>query len=133
MASITTRLSVRSRNLFSNAIGARHDKSFAVSSDADRRIKTIKEASGSPAVLVDASDYYTSTDITLFVFIKNATSTANKNLFILVGSQIIARLKPGEYILWPWHVTSGSNDVKIYSNDATTGVKAEYFAAKMTN
>ena len=70
---------------------------------------------------------------TLFVFVKNATSTANKNLFILIGSQIIARLKPNEYILLPWHVMSGSNDVKIYSNDSTNGVRAEYFAAKMTS
>tara|TARA_R100001509_G_C4864125_1_gene214457 strand:+ start:1067 stop:1468 length:402 start_codon:yes stop_codon:yes gene_type:complete len=132
MASISTRLSVRSRNLFTNAIGARHDKTFNVTSDADRRIKTVKEASGSPALLIDASDYYTDTDITLFVFLKNGTSTNGKNLFILIGSQIIARIKPGEYLLLPWHVTSASADLKVYSNDATNGVKIEYFAAKMS-
>ena len=133
MASISTRLSVRSKNLFTNAIGTRHDKTFSVSSDADRRIKTIKEASGSPALLVDASDYYTDTDITLFVFLKNGTSTSGKNLFVLIGSQIIARIKPGEYVMLPWHITGSGADLKVYSNDATNGVKVEYFAAKMTS
>lgn len=132
MASISTRLSVRSKNLFTNAIGTRHDKTFNVSSDADRRIKTIKEASGAPATLIDASDYYTDTDITLFVFLKNGTSTNAKNLFILIGSQIVSRIKPGEYIMLPWHITGSSADLKVYSNDATNGVKIEYFAAKMT-
>ena len=48
MASIITRLSLRSKNLFSNALSARHDKVTAVGTDADRKIKTVKEASGSP-------------------------------------------------------------------------------------
>ena len=50
----------------------------------------------------------------------------------MIGSQLIARLQPGEYMLFPWHITSASNDLKVYSNDATTGVKVEYFAAQMT-
>jgi len=133
MASITTRLSVRSRNLFSNAIGTRHDKSFAVSSNADRRIKVIKEASGSPHTLIDASDYYSDTALTLFAFVKNVTSTANKYIYVVIGSQVVARLQPGEYMLFPWHVTSASNDFKVYSNDATNGVKVEYFAAQMSS
>jgi len=133
MASISTRLSVRSKNLFTNAIGARHDKTFNVASDADRRLKTIKEASGSPALLIDASDYYTDTAITLFAFIKNSTSTSGKNIFIVIGSQVIARIQPGEYLLLPWHITSASSDLKVYSNDASLGVKVEYFAAKMTS
>ena len=132
MASITTRLSVRSRNLFSNAIGTRHDKSFAVSSDADRRIKTIKEASGAPAILVDASDYYSSA-VTLFVFVKNVTTTANKLIYAQIGSQVVARLQPGEYMLFPWYVASASVDFKVYSNDTSAGVKVEYFVAKMTS
>ena len=131
MASITTRLSVRSRNLFSNAIGTRHDKSFSVSSNADRRIKTVKEASGAPHTLIDASDYYSDTALSLFAFVKNVTTT-NKHIYVVIGSQVVAKLQPGEYMLFPWYVNSASNDFKVYSNDASIGVKVEYFAAQMT-
>tara|TARA_R110001592_G_scaffold30624_4_gene109394 strand:- start:5486 stop:5887 length:402 start_codon:yes stop_codon:yes gene_type:complete len=132
MAAIITRLSIRSKNLFANALSARHDKVTAVGTDADRRIKTIKEASGAPAVLIDASDYHSAGTETVFVFIKNTTTTASKYIYIKIGSQIVCKLKPGAYILFPWYVTSASLDVNVYSNDASAGVKVEYFAVLET-
>lgn len=132
MASIITRLSIRSKNLFSNALNARHDKVTAVGTDADRRIRTIKAASGDPEILIDATDYYSAGTETVFVFIKNTTTTASKYLYVKIGSQIVCKLKPGGYILLPWYVTSASTDISIYSNDASVGVKSEYFAVLET-
>lgn len=128
MASIITRLSIRSKNLFANALSARHDKVTAVGTDADRRIKTIKVASGAPSILIDATDYYSAGTETVFVFIKNTTTTASKYIYIKIGTQIVCKLKPGAYTIFPWYVTSASLDVNVYSNDATNGVKVEYFA-----
>lgn len=132
MASIITRLSIRSKNLFSNALSARHDKVTAVGTDADRRIKTIKAASGAPAILIDASDYYTSGDETVFVFIKNTTTVASKYIYIKIGTQVAFKLKPGAYAIFPWYVNSASIDINVYSNDPSNGVKIEYFAVKET-
>lgn len=130
MASIITRLSLRSKNLFSNALSARHDKVTAVGTDADRKIKTVKEASGSPLMLIDATDYHSAGTETVFVFIKNTTTTASKFLYVKIGSQIAFKLKPGAYALFPWYVNSSSIDINVYSNDATNGVKVEYFVVK---
>jgi len=128
MASIITRLSIRSKNLFANALSARHDKVTAVGTDADRRIKTIKVASGAPAILIDASEYYSAGTETVFVFVKNTTTTASKYIYIKIGSQLAFKLKPGAYAIFPWYVNSASIDINVYSNDASTGVKVEYFA-----
>lgn len=132
MPSITTRLSVRTRNLFANAFSARHDKVTSVTAEADRRVRNVKNASGSPLTLIDASDYHDAGTETVFLFIKNNTTVANKFLYVKVGAQVVAKLKPGSYIMWPWYVASESIDVSVYSNDATNGVKCEYFAAKET-
>ena len=132
MASIVTRLSIRSKNLFSNALTGRFDKVTTVQQDADRRVKTIKEASGSPATLIDASDYHSDGTETVFVFLKNSTGTAGKFLYVKIGSQIAFKLKPNAYTIFPWYVNSGSTDLMIYSNDATNGVKAEYFVCQET-
>ena len=132
MASIITRLSIRSKNLFSNALSARHDKVTAVGTDADRRIKTIKVASGAPALLLDASDYHSTGEETVFVFIKNTTTTASKYIYVKIGSQVAFKVKPGGYTLFPWYVNSASIDISVYSNDSSNGVKLEYFAVKET-
>jgi hypothetical protein len=132
MASIITRLSLRSKNLFSNALSARHDKVTAVKTDADRRVKTIKEASGAPAILIDATEYYSAGTETVFIFIKNKTTIADKYLYIKIGTQLAFKLKPGAYTVFPWYVASASIDVNIYSNDATAGVQVEYFAVEET-
>ena len=131
MASIVTRLSIRSKNLFANSLSARHDKVHSVDADADRRIKTIKAASGSPFTLIDATDYFSSGE-TVFVFLKNVTTVASKFIYVKIGSQVIAKIKPGGYALIPWYVADGSTDLLVYSNDATNGVKVEYFAVKET-
>jgi len=130
MPSIVTRLSIRSKNLFTNGITGRYDKVTSVGQDADRRVRTIKEASGAPATLIDATDYHSAGTETVFMFIKNLTGTANKFLYIKIGSQIAFKLKPNGYTIFPWYVNSGSTDIMIYSNDASTGVKVEYFASK---
>lgn len=132
MPSITTRLSLRTRNVFSNSFVNRFDKVTSVDAEADRRVKKVTAASGSPAMLVDATDYYDAGTETVFVFIKNVTSVADKFLYIKVGSQVVAKLKPNSYILLHWYVASASDDITVYSNDATNGVKVEYFAVKET-
>ena len=130
MASITTRLSLRTKNVFSNSFVTRHDKVTSVNAEADRRIKTIKAASGAPATLVDATDYHDAGTETVFVFVKNTTATNNKFLYIKIGSQVVAKLKPASYILLHWYVADASTDITIYSNDSTNGVKVEYFVVK---
>lgn len=132
MASITTRLSIRSKNLFTNSLTGRFDKVHSVGTDAERRVRTIKEASGAPATLIDASDYHSAGTETVFMFIKNSTGTAGKFLYVKIGSQIAFKLKPNAYTIFPWYVNSGSTDIMVYSNDATNGVKCEYFASKET-
>ena len=48
----------------------------------------------------------------------------------MVGAQLIMRLSPGEYFMFPWF-TQTSDDFKVYSNDASVGVNLEYFIGKM--
>ena len=59
---------------------------------------------------------------------KNTTTTASKFLYVKIGSQVAFKLKPGAYTMFPWYVNSASIDISVYSNDATNGVKVEYFA-----
>ena len=81
--------------------------------------------------MIDATDYFSSGE-TVFVFLKNVTTVASKFIYVKIGSQVIAKIKPGGYALIPWYVADGSTDLLVYSNDATTGVKVEYFAVKET-
>ena len=132
MPSIVTRLSLRSKNLFSNALATRHDKVTSVGSEVDRRIKSITAASGAPDMLIDASDYYVATPATMFVFLKNATSLSGKTLYVKIGTQLALRLKPGDFTILHWYIEDASADINIYSNDPTNGVKVEYFISAET-
>jgi uncharacterized protein YbjT (DUF2867 family) len=129
MASINTRLTLKTKNVFTNTLNLRHDKTFAIDADAERAVKNIKAASGSPYTLLTVTDYG-GDDKSIFIFLRNRSTTAAKYLYIMVGAQLIMRLSPGEYFMFPWW-TQTSDDFKVYSNDPSNGVNLEYFVGKM--
>jgi len=129
MASINTRLTLKTKNVFTNTLNLRHDKTFAIDADAERAVKNIKVASGAPAVLLAVADYG-GTEKNVFIFLRNRSTTAAKYIYLMVGAQLIMRLSPGEYFMFPWF-TQTSDDFKVYSNDASVGVNLEYFIGKM--
>ena len=133
MASITTRLNIRTKNVFTNALNLRHDKTFGIEADAERAVKIIKAASGAPYTLLAVADYIDTGDSdeeTVFVFLRNRSVTTAKYLYIVIGAQEIIRLSPGQYCMFPWW-TQASDDFKVYSNDASAGVNLEYFVGKI--
>jgi len=129
MASINTRLSLSTKNVFTNTLNLRYNKAFSIDADAERAVKTIKEASGAPLTLLSVSTYGNEKNV--FIFLRNRSATAAKYIYLMVGSQLIMRLSPGQYCMFPWF-TQTSDDFKVYSNDASNGVNLEYFIGKMT-
>lgn len=129
MASINTRLSLKTKNVFTNTLNLRHDKTFGIDADAERAVKNIKAASGSPYTLLTVTDYG-GDDKNVFVFIRNRSTTAAKYIYIVIGVQEMIKLSPGQYCMFPWW-TQSSDNFKVYSNDASVGVNLEYFVAKM--
>ena len=129
MATINTRLTLKTKNVFTNTLNLRHDKTFAIAADAERAVKTIKVAADAPYTLLDEDDYG-GADKQVFVFLRNRSVTAAKYIYIMIGAQLIMRLSPGEYCMFPWW-TQDNDDFKVYSNDASAGVNLEYFLGKM--
>lgn len=125
MATINTRLLVQSQNLFTNSFTIRSDKAVRLTGEVNKTIKSITTtSSGSATTVLAVTDYGADKDV--FVFLKNRTSTTGKYLYVIVGSQQIMRLSPGQYCVLPWRTESG-DDLKIYGNDSN-GIKLEILA-----
>ncbi len=128
MATINTRLVLQSKNLFSNSLNQRIDKSFPVTAEVLKRVKSITStSSGSATTLLAVSDYGVDKDV--LVFIRNRATAKAKYLYIIIGSQQIIRLAPGQYSILPWRTESG-DDFKIYGNDSN-GINVEYLVGTM--
>tara|TARA_R100001509_G_scaffold146176_1_gene103068 strand:+ start:65 stop:454 length:390 start_codon:yes stop_codon:yes gene_type:complete len=129
MASINTRLQLQSKNIFTNAFSSRNDKAYQLEADVDRYIRTITaNSSGSAQTILAVSTY--GADKNVLVFLKNRSNVTNKLLYVIIGSQQIMRLAPGQFTIFPWRTESG-DDLKIYGND-TNGIKMEVLAGKAT-
>ena len=129
MASIKTRLLLQSKNLFSNSLNQRVDKAFPITAEVLKRVKSITTtSSGSATTLLTVSEYGVDKDV--FLFIRNRATAKAKYLYIIIGSQQIMRLAPGQYSILPWRTESG-DDLKIYGNDSN-GINVEYLVGTMT-
>ena len=100
MATINTRLILQSKNLFSNSLNQRVDKAFPITAEVLKRVKSI------------------------------TTTSSGSATTLLIGSQQIMRLAPGQYSILPWRTESG-DDLKIYGNDSN-GINVEYLVGTMT-
>lgn len=128
MATINTRLSVQSKNLFTNALNQRVDKSYSVTSEVLKRVKSITAtSSGSAETILTVTEY--GADTSVFVFLRNRSNATAKYIYIIIGSQQIIRLSPGQYTMLPWRTESG-DDFKVYGNDAN-GINIEYLVGKI--
>ena len=128
MATINTRLSVQSKNLFTNALNQRVDKSHSVTSEVLKRVKSITAtSSGSAETILTVAEY--GADTSVFVFLRNRSNATAKHIYIIIGSQQIIRLSPGQYTMLPWRTESG-DDFKVYGNDAN-GINIEYLVGKI--
>ncbi len=129
MATINTRLTLQSRNLFSNQLNQRVDKSFPVTAEVLKRVKAITTtSSGSATTLLAVSEYGVDKDI--FVFLRNRATAKAKYIYVIIGSQQILRLAPGQFTMLPWR-TESSDDLKVYGNDSN-GINLEYLVGTMT-
>tara|TARA_B100000963_G_C22627945_1_gene673351 strand:- start:1474 stop:1863 length:390 start_codon:yes stop_codon:yes gene_type:complete len=129
MATINTRLILQSKNLFSNSLNQRVDKSFPITAEVLKRVKSITAtSSGSATTLLTVSEYGADKDV--FVFIRNRATAKAKHLYIIIGSQQIIKLAPGQYSILPWRTESG-DDLKIYGDDSN-GINVEYLVGTMT-
>ncbi len=127
MATINTRLTVQSKNLFTNNLNQRVDKAFSVTSEVLKRTKNITAtSSGSAETILTVTEY--GADKSVFVFLRNRASATAKYIYVIVGSQQIIRLAPGQYTLLPWRTESG-DDFKLYGNDSN-GISVEYLVVK---
>ena len=129
MATINTRLVLQSKNLFSNSLNQRVDKGFPITAEVLKRVKSITStSSGSATTLLTVSEYGVDKDV--FLFIRNRATAKAKYLYIIIRSQQIMRLAPGQYSILPWRTESG-DDLKIYGNDSN-GINVEYLVGTMT-
>lgn len=125
MATINTRLLVQSQNLFTNAFALRSDKALRLTGAVEKTIKTITSTtSGAATTILAVTDFGADKDV--FVFLKNRASATGKYLYVIIGSQQIMRLSPGQYCALPWRTESG-DDLKVYGNDSN-GIKLELLA-----
>ena len=141
MGTITTRFTLRSNNTFRNQIAQRHDRTVSVENNIESITRVIKENSGgSPYTLLDGSIWYDSTETgatanQVMVFIRNTTTTAAKTITVQFNNNgtrdAVILLGPGEYTMFPWHCSAATDDVEVFSNDNTNGVKIELLAAPM--
>ena len=141
MGTITTRFILRSNNTFRNQISQRHDRTVSVENKIESITRVIKENSGgSPYTLLDGADWYDSTESgatanQIMVFIRNTTSTAAKTITVQFNKNGtrdgVILLGPGEYTMFPWLCDAATDDIEVFSNDATNGVKIELLATPM--
>ena len=140
MGTINTRISIRSSNTFRNSISQRHDRTFSVESQIDSATRLIKATtSGSPYTLFNGADFYDSAETgaganQVYVFIRNTSTTGGKTLTIQFnkdGTRDDALLlNAGEFAMFPWKCDAATDDIEVFSNDAT-GVRIEYIASPM--
>ena len=125
MATINTRLLVQSQNLFTNSFTIRSDKAVRLTGEVNKTIKSITTtSSGSATTVLTVTDYGADKDV--YVFLKNRSTATGKFLYVIIGSQQIARLSPGQYMSLPWR-TESSDDLKVYGN-YSNGIKLEILA-----
>lgn len=128
MATINTRLSVQSKNLFANALNQRVDKAYSVTSEVLKRTKKITvTSSGTAETILTVTEY--GADSSVFVYLRNRARATSKFIYVIIGAQQILRLAPGQYCLFPWRTESG-DDFKVYGNDSN-GIDIEYLVGKM--
>lgn len=128
MATINTRLSVQSKNLFTNSLNQRVDKAYSVTSEVLKRTKNITvTTSGTAESILTVSEY--GADKSVFVYLRNRSNKTGKYIYVIIGSQQIMRLAPGQYTLLPWRTETG-DDFKLYGNDSA-GISVEYLVGKM--
>jgi hypothetical protein len=125
MASINTTLQLQSKNIFTNAFASRNDKAYTLDSDVDRYIRSITATtSGAAETMLQVSTY--GADKNVLVFLKNRATATGKYLYVIIGSQQIMRLGPGQFTLFPWRTETG-DDLKLYGNDSN-GIRLEVLA-----
>lgn len=128
MASINTRLLLQSKNVFSNNLNQRIDKSYNITSEVLKRTKNITATtSGAAESILTVTEY--GADKSVFVFLRNRSQKVQKYIYIIIGSQQVMRLAPGHYTVFPWRTESG-DDFKVYGNDSD-GISIEYFVGAM--
>lgn len=128
MASINTRLQIQSKNLFSNSLNQRVDKSYNVTSEVLKRTKNITAtSSGTAESILTVTEY--GVDKNVFVFLRNRATASAKYIYVIIGSQQVMRLAPGQYTIFPWRTESG-DDFKVYGNDSN-GIAVEYLVGTM--
>ena len=129
MASINTRLQLQSKNLFSNSLNQRVDKSYNITSEVLKRTKNITvTTSGTAESILTVTEY--GADKNVFVFLRNRSTKAAKYIYVIIGSQQIMRLSPGQYTVFPWRTETG-DDFKVYGNDSD-GINIEYLVGTMS-
>jgi len=125
MATINTRLLVQSQNLFTNSFTLRSDKAVRLTGEVNKTIKTITStSSGAATTILAVTDYGADKDV--YVFLKNRSTDSAKYIYVIVGSQQIMRLSPGQYCSFPWRTETG-DDLKVYGNDSN-GIRLELLA-----
>jgi len=129
MASINARLQLQSKNIFTNSFSSRNDKSYQLEDNVDRYVRSITATTSGAAETMLAVTTY-GADKNVFVFLKNRSTTTGKLLYVLIGSQQVMRLAPGQYTIFPWRTETG-DDLKIYGNDSD-GIKVEILAGVTT-
>lgn len=141
MGTINTRFAIRSNNTFRNQISQRHDRTVSVENKVESITRNITQNSGgSPYTLLDGNDWYDSSESgatanQVMVFLRNTTTTAGKTITVQFNNNgtrdAVILLGPGEYTMFPWHCNAATDDIEVFSNDNSNGVKIELLAAPM--
>jgi len=140
MGTLNTRFSIRSSNTFRNQISQRHDRTIAIENIIDSALRVIKNTtSGSPHTLIEGSAYYDSSESgdvanQVMVFIRNTSTMNNKTITVQFNKNgtrdDVILLNAGEYAIFPWKCDAATDDIEVFSNDAS-GVKVEFLVAPM--
>jgi hypothetical protein len=140
MGTLNTRFSIRSSNTFRNQISQRHDRTIAIENIIESALRVIKNTtSGSPHTLIEGSAYYDSSESgdvanQVMVFIRNTSTMNNKTITVQFNKNgtrdDVILLNAGEYAIFPWKCDAATDDIEVFSNDAS-GVKVEFLVAPM--
>ena len=111
MATVTTTLTIKSDDAFSDVLDISLDDSYSITKDATLE-RTKMADSGADSTIYAAADYTRA-----MVYFKNVDGTTA--IMVDFGSTLAMQIEPYEYALFPW---DSSQNIVVRAEDSNTPV-----------
>lgn len=134
MGALTVKLNIESKSILDDPLKL-HTSYLAQNAGAVEKVRKVTTVlvGGTHPTLFAKADFTNSDEQTL-VYIKNVSAAGSAiNAYILLGSQEVMKLSPGQASTFVWYTDSSvGEDIKYYSDDDSTGVTIEAYAIELT-